>query len=57
MKKTFLLIFSLAFVVMGFLAIIGWPYGKEVFIEPIWHAWVKIIVGIIGLLVALMDKK
>ena len=56
MKKTVLIIFSLAFVVMGFLTIISWPYGVDKFIEPIWHAWVKIIFGIIGLLVAFMDK-
>jgi hypothetical protein len=57
MKKTFLLIFSIVFVVMGFLAIIGWPYGADKFIEPVWHAWTKIVLGLIGIIVAFGKDK
>ena len=57
MKKWFLLIFSLIFVVMGFLAIIQVPYGPSVFIEPVWHSWAKIIIGIIGLFVSFAKEK
>lgn len=57
MKKTFLLIFSIVFVVMGFLAIIGWPYGADKFIEPMWHAWIKIVLGLIGIIVAFGKDK
>ena len=57
MKKSFLLIFSVIFVLMGFMAIIKFPYGPTVFIEPIWHSWAKIIIGIIGLFVAFAKDK
>jgi hypothetical protein len=57
MKKTFLLVFSVLFVVMGFLAIIGWPYGVDKFLEPEWHAWIKIILGLIGIIVAFGKDK
>lgn len=57
MKKWFLLVFSIIFVLMGFLAIIKVPYGTTMFIEPLWHSWVKIIIGIIGLFVAFAKDK
>ena len=57
MKKSFLLIFSVIFVLMGFMAIIQFPFGPTMFIEPVWHSWVKIIIGIIGLFVAFTKDK
>jgi hypothetical protein len=44
MKKTFLLILSIVFVVIGFLAIMSW--------QPGWLSWVEIILGLIGIIIA-----
>lgn len=53
MKKIVLILFSLLFVLDGFLHIIGWPFGFGL----TWYSWVKMIIGIIGLWIAFMDKK
>lgn len=53
MTKITLIIVGLAVAVMGVLALIP---GIDMGEEPMWHAVVKIIVGIAALVVAFMDK-
>lgn len=53
MKKIALILFSMFFVFTGFFNVSGWPFGFGLS----WYGWLKMIVGIIGLLVAFMDKK
>lgn len=54
MSKTFLIIFSILLVLMGILGLVpNLDWGTE----PMWHAVAKIVIGIIGLIVAGMDKK
>ncbi len=52
MKKWFLLIFSIIFVLIGFLAIIKVPIFTGV-----WFPWAEIIIGIIGLFIAFAKDK
>ncbi len=49
-----LMIVSVLVLLMGVLALLP---SLEMATEPMWHAVVKIIVGIAGLAVAMMDKK
>lgn len=55
MSKNYLLILSIIFVVMGVLVFFKWPYAT--FVEPLWHTIAKILLGIVGIWIALTDKK
>lgn len=52
MSKITLIVISLIVVIMGFLALPNIGMATE----PLWHAWLKIIVGVIGLVVGFLDK-
>ncbi|MGC9385129.1 MAG: hypothetical protein ACP5D6_11070 [Kosmotogaceae bacterium] len=52
MSKVTLIIFSLIIVIMGVLGLTG----MEMATEPSWHAWLKIIIGVIGLIIGFADK-
>jgi uncharacterized membrane protein HdeD (DUF308 family) len=54
MSKTVLMIVGIGLAAMGVLALIP---SLEMASEPVWHAWVKVIVGVVGVLVAATDKK
>ncbi|MFH1509468.1 MAG: hypothetical protein ABIE68_04855 [bacterium] len=54
MSKAFLIIIGLGLLIMGILALFP---SLEMATEPLWHAWVKIIVGAIAFIIALADKK
>lgn len=54
MSKAFLMIIGLGLLLMGIAGVIpGW----ELATEPVWHAIVKIAVGVIALIVVFADKK
>lgn len=53
MKITLILI-SIAIIVMGILGAIP---GIDIGSEPIWHAIVKIVIGLVGLFVAMRSGK
>ncbi len=52
MSRVTLIIFSLIVAVMGILALTGMDMATE----PGWHAWLKIIIGVIGLIIGIADK-
>lgn len=52
-SKTFLMIVGILVLLMGILgAVPGLDYAKE----PMWHAIIKILIGLAALVVAYMDK-
>jgi hypothetical protein len=54
MFKTLLMVYSWILLIMGILgAIPGIPWGTE----PVWHAVLKIILGLIGILVTFRKEK
>ena len=52
--KWTLVIVGLIVLVMG---IAGWPGVSDMGTEPDWHAILKMVIGIVAVAVALMDKK
>ncbi len=54
MSRTVLLIVSILLVLMG---IAGLVPNWELATEPLWHAIAKVLVGVVGLAVAITDKK
>lgn len=48
------MILGLLVFLMGILALIP---SMEMGTEPVWHSWVKIVIGLAAVLVAAMDKK
>lgn len=57
LSKVVLIIVGIVAIAMGVLALIGWPYGPEIFREPMWHAWAKIIIGVVALIIPFVDKR
>ncbi|MFO7882722.1 MAG: DUF308 domain-containing protein [Kosmotogaceae bacterium] len=53
MSKVTLIIFSLIIAVMGIMGLVD--IFEEVK-DPTWHAWLKIIIGVIGLIIGVADK-
>ena len=51
--KITLIIVALLLIVMG---IAGWPGISDMGTEPEWHAILKIIIGVVALIVAFLDK-
>jgi len=53
MSKTFLIILSILLLLMGIIALIpSWELSDE----PTWYAVVKILIAVVGLIVAFTDK-
>jgi hypothetical protein len=57
LSKIVLIIVGVVAILMGIMALMGWPYGAEVFREPLWHAWAKIVIGVIAVIIPFIDKK
>lgn len=55
MSKNYLLILSVVLVVMGVLTFFKWPVAS--FVEPLWHSVAKILLGIVGIWIAMTEKK
>ena len=55
MSKAVLVIVGIAISIMGIMALVD-VFGDDT-LEPTWHSWVKIIVGAVLVVIALMDKK
>ncbi|MEN3185616.1 MAG: hypothetical protein ABDK94_02920 [Atribacterota bacterium] len=54
MVKTLLVIYSWLLLIMGILGVIpGIPLGTE----PVWHALLKIILGIVGIVVSMRKEQ
>lgn len=54
MSKTVLIIVGVLVLLMGIAALVpSWTLATE----PAWHAWVKIVVGVIAIWVGAADKK
>jgi len=54
MSKSTLVVISIVLVLMGAAALVpAWDMASE----PLWHAVAKIVIGLVGLFVALADKK
>jgi hypothetical protein len=61
LSKIVLIIVGAILVLMGIMAIMGWPMaylkaGTE-YGEPMWHAIAKIVVGAIAIVIPFIDKK
>jgi hypothetical protein len=54
MTKISLIILGILVAAMGVLAVIP---GINLGTEPVWHAVVKIIIGLVAVIIGLMDKK
>lgn len=52
MSKVTLIIFSLIIVVMGILGLTNMDWATD----PSWYAWLKIVIGVIGLIIGFADK-
>lgn len=54
MVKTLFLVYSLGYLIMGILGVIpGIPLGTE----PTWHAILKIILGLVGIVFSMREKQ
>jgi len=54
MSKTVLMVVGLVVLLMGIAALVpSWTMS----IEPLWHAWAKIVIGAIAMYVSATDKK
>jgi len=54
MVKTLLVVYSWLLLIMGILGVIpGIPLGTE----PVWHALLKIILGLVGIVVSMSKKQ
>lgn len=53
-SKTFLMIVGVLVLLMGLLGVAD---VSESFVEPLWHAVLKILIGLAALVVAYMDKE
>ena len=54
MSRVVLGILAVVVVLMGVAALIpSWSIATE----PAWHAWAKIVIGVIGLIIAISDSK
>lgn len=57
-SKTLLMVIGVIMLVKGVLVLAGWwPTGLGVVIEPTWHLWVKVVVGVIAIWTASADGK
>ena len=54
MIKITLIVISILLIIMGILGAIP---GIDIGTEPIWHAIVKIVIGLVGLFVAMMVRE
>lgn len=57
LSKIVLILVGFVAIAMGVLALIGWPYGKEMFMEPVWHSWAKVVIGVVAIIIPFIDKK
>ncbi len=54
MSRTVLLVIGVLLVLMG---VAGLVPNWELATEPLWHAIAKVVVGVVGIAVAISDKK
>ena len=54
-SKNVLMVLGAVVAVMGLLAVFGINFGLDV-TEPVWHSWVKVLVGAFAVYVAYADK-
>jgi cytochrome c biogenesis protein CcdA len=52
MSRTVLIIVGIILVAMGILALVDWDLATE----PAWHAWLKIIIGVIAVIIGAADS-
>lgn len=53
MSKTFLIIIGVALIAVGVIALLP---NMNWFTEPVWQSVVKIVVGVVAVIVAAMDR-
>jgi hypothetical protein len=55
LSKIVLIIVGIVAVVMGVLVYLQWPVAG--FVEPVWHTWAKIVIGLVCIVIPFIDKK
>lgn len=57
MSKTVLMVIGIVVLLMGLGALTGWwPTWLGVIVEPTWHMWLKVVVGVVAIWVSYADQ-